>query len=216
MGRVKSTAVGHRRLWVVLASLVAVGLIVWIVFAVVTSRSGAVGPQPSPGSTDAVATASPSPNATTSATPEPSDSAEPPASGPLPPERPAVPLDGDAADDSGVTVSLAEIESVSGEASAPGEISGPAIRVTVKIENASDEALPLRYAAVNAYHGAERTPAPPIMQPGGEPFFGTIDAGDSATAVYLFSIPSDAQKNVTIAVDYQPGESTVIFTGAVR
>lgn len=115
-----------------------------------------------------------------------------------------------------MTVSLSEIESVSGKASAPGEISGPAIRVTVKIDNGSDEALALRYAAVNAYYGPERAPAPPIMQPGGDPFFGTIEAGESATGVYLFSVPSNAREDVTIAVDYRPGESTVIFAGVIR
>lgn len=112
-----------------------------------------------------------------------------------------------------VTVSLVLIESVQGIGAAPGETSGPAIRVTVRIENRSDAPLPASYVAVNAYLGDDRSPAAPVMQPGGSPFDGEVAAGQTAEGVYLFSVPADDRSDVRIGVDYQAGMPTVVFAG---
>lgn len=214
MGRTESKAAPRRRLWWWVGGLAGLVVIIGVLFAIGYAVSGDE-PQASPRES-ATPSASPSPEPTAlPSTSAPQDGEPIESAAPIPPERPALPMDDESVDDQGIVISLVDIESVSGEASAPGETSGPAVRITARIENGSDEDLSLRYAVVNAYYGADRNPAPPIMQPGGDPFSGTIRAGASAEGVYLFSIPSDARETVTVAVDYLPGESTAIFSGPV-
>lgn len=113
----------------------------------------------------------------------------------------------------GTVISLARIEAVHGQAQVGGEISGPAIRVTVEIRNESTEPIDLEYVVVNAYSGQDRTPAAPIMQPGGDPFTGSLDGGGSAEGVYLFSLDETDREDVTITVDHGAGEPIVVFEG---
>lgn len=113
----------------------------------------------------------------------------------------------------GAVVHLARIEAVQGQAVAGGEISGPAIRVSVTIRNDGTEPIDLEYVVVNAYSGSGRTPAGTLMQPGGEPFVGSLSADESAEGVYLFSIAESDRKDVVITVDYGVGEPIVVFRG---
>jgi len=204
----------QRRWWLwgsigVLVLLVAAA----IVWAVVAPRSESAEPTGSP-------TASTSPSSTPSGSPSPSGSVSPvptpgasSTSSPIPPELPPVAPTKSVKDTDGVVVSLTKIEAVTGEAVAPGEISGPALRITVKLTNDTDEELTLRYTAVNLYYGADRIPASPIIKPGGDPFYGEVKSGKSAIGVYVFSVPKDQRKDVTVGVDYKPGQPTVIFKG---
>lgn len=113
----------------------------------------------------------------------------------------------------GAVISLKRIEAVQGQAAVGGEISGPAIRVTVAVRNEGDRPMDLEYVVVNAYSGKDRTPTAPIMQPGGDPFTGSLDAGASAEGVYLFSLEESARQDVTITVDHRAGEPVVVFEG---
>ncbi|MET7135483.1 hypothetical protein SAMN05518682_3521 [Cellulosimicrobium aquatile] len=113
----------------------------------------------------------------------------------------------------GVTVRLAQVEHVEGEAVAAGETSGPAVRLTVEVTNGTDAPLDLSYAVVNAYTGEDRAPAGRLVQPGGRPFEGELAPGESGTGVVLFSIPDADRDDVTVAVEYAPGTSTVVFRG---
>lgn len=137
----------------------------------------------------------------------------PPASGAPGPELAPVALDAKAVTPSGVIISLGKLEALSSDAVAGGEIAGPAIRATVVIDNASAAPLDLEYVVVNAYYGADRTPAGTAMTPGGAPFEGAIEAGASAQGVYLFTIPEQDRNNVTITVDYLAGEAIAVFQG---
>lgn len=143
-------------------------------------------------------------------TPDPGASGSPiaPELAPAAPTQPVV--GGDA-----TTVSLALIEAVQGEAVAPGETSGPAIRVTVRIDNTSDEPLDTSYVVVNAYVGEDRTPAPGLGHPGGAPFEGTLEPGASAEGVFLFSVAPESRSDVLIGVDYRAGQPTVTFRGSL-
>lgn len=114
---------------------------------------------------------------------------------------------------SGTVVSLHRLEAVDGIAAAGGETSGPAIRVTVGIDNTTSKPIDLGYVVVNAYTGKDRAPAGTVMQPGGDPFEGSLASGKSATGVYLFSIVPKDRKDVTITVDYGVGEPVVVFEG---
>ena len=112
-----------------------------------------------------------------------------------------------------IQVELARLEAVEGLAVAAGETSGPAVRVTIRISNHSDDELDLEYVVVTAYHGDERSPAGTLIQPGGKPFVGSLSPGKDATGIYLFSLASPERGDVTLIVDYQFGEASAVFRG---
>jgi hypothetical protein len=67
---------------------------------------------------------------------------------------------------------------------------------------------------VNAYYGPDRTPATPLLQPGGEAFEPEVAADGSASGVFVFAVPPELQDAVELEVDPGIGASIVIFTGA--
>lgn len=152
----------------------------------------------------------PTPSATPSRAPQPS-------AGPtavLPELEPVDPRDAVEGED-GVQVALTNIESVQGQAVQPGEVSGPAIRVTVTLTNGSDRPLNTNSVVVNAYTGADRRPASPLVLPGGLAMDEVLASGASTYGIYIFQIPEDQRSDVTITVDYAPGVAAVVFRGNV-
>jgi hypothetical protein len=128
---------------------------------------------------------------------------------------PEVPLDAPAAVGNGVVATLPAIDAVEGQASGPGNVNGPALRVTVRVQNGTDQPIALDGVAVNLYHGADRTPASPLDDAAEQPFAGTLAAGQSADAVYVFSVPADVRDAITVEVGYEAGAPLLLFTGPV-
>ena len=116
----------------------------------------------------------------------------------------------------GVRLAITSIESVQGQAVQAGEVGGPALRVTVTVTNGGEGTLDASHIVVNGYYGADRRPAPSLIQPGGVPFFGTLSAGQSTYGIYVLTIPTDQRANVWISVDYRVSAPVVVFRGAVR
>ncbi|MFE1664607.1 hypothetical protein [Microbacterium sp. P02] len=110
---------------------------------------------------------------------------------------------------------MTNFESVTGEVVVPGEVVGAAVRVTVSITNQTEDPLNLDLVVMNAFTGPERTPVETYQQPGGQPVSGSLDAGGTATGVYLFRIPEDQRRDVTFIVDFNPGKSAIVFQGQV-
>ncbi|MCW2580881.1 MAG: uncharacterized protein JWR82_2482 [Blastococcus sp.] len=131
-----------------------------------------------------------------------------------PPSLPEVPLEAPAAVGNGITATLPDLEAIDGTAVGPGNIAGPALRVTVRIANGTDAAVSLYGVAVNLYYGPDRAPASPLEDPSQRPFAGMVEPGRSADGVYVFSIPADARNSVTVEVGYQAGAPLLLFTGA--
>ena len=164
----------------------------------------------SAGSTVAPApSASPSPSEEPSASSSPSKEPEP---GKPPAGTRAVGLKGEATSAPGVTARLAKIDAVEARASLPGEVGGPALAVTVKVTNRTDDDLSLELGVVNAYYGPERTPAVSVASDGEVPFPASVAAGDSATGVYVFQIPEEARP-VRVELDLGDGADVVVFKG---
>lgn len=132
-----------------------------------------------------------------------------------PPALPEVALDATAAVGNGIVATLPRIEAIEGSAVGPGNIAGPALRVTVRIENGTGADVSLDGVAVNMSYGADHTPASPLDDPSRRPFGGLLAAGDSADGIYVFSVPADARDSVTIEVGYQAGAPLLLFTGPV-
>jgi hypothetical protein len=196
---------------VVVAALVVLALLGALVLGnradeVPVDRDASAATSVAPSPTSAAPSATPAP-----AVPEP---IAPVADG-APVELPPVPLDGRAEADSGVVALLPRIEAIEGSGSGPGNIAGPALRVTVRLENGSSDALFLDGVAVNVYYGDERTPASPLDDPSSAPFQGSLAAGDDAEGVYVVRVPEGARGNVTVEVGYQAGAPLLMFNGPV-
>ncbi|MGY1746893.1 hypothetical protein [Blastococcus sp. SYSU D00695] len=132
----------------------------------------------------------------------------------LPPALPEVPLDETAAVGNGITASIDSVEAVSAEGGEPGDVAGPALRVTVRIDNGTADPVSLDGVAVNAYHGADRVPGSPVSDPTEAPFAGTVQPGASAEGVYLFRVPEVRRDVVVVEVGYQAGAPLLVFTGS--
>ncbi|MFI6424076.1 hypothetical protein [Promicromonospora sp. NPDC050880] len=124
------------------------------------------------------------------------------------------PFDAPATPQPGVTVAVAEVEEVEGEANLPGEVGGPALRFTIDVTNDTGETLDLRTIVVNAYYGPDRTPANQLLKPGGKAFEAESADGRTARGAFVFTVPADQQDRVELEVDPGVGSPVILFTGA--
>jgi hypothetical protein len=151
------------------------------------------------------------PNPTASGGPDPTATEEPT---PTPPAEPSpVPIDEPATITPGLTAAIGSLEAVQGEARRPGEVAGPAIRFEVSIRNATSDAVDLGTTVVTVDYGADRAPALQLTEPGGRPLPASVAPGETATAVYIFTVPVDQRGVVHITVDYALGVPPLEFTG---
>ena len=109
---------------------------------------------------------------------------------------------------------VTSLESIQGEAAGPGEIAGPALRVTIRIENSTSEAVDLSTAIVVLYTGTEETPAVELSGPGRDPLSGRLAPGAATTGVYVFAVGAGERDQVLITVSYSPDEPAVAFEGS--
>lgn len=113
----------------------------------------------------------------------------------------------------GVTAEIVTLEAVEGVAQLPGEISGPAVRVRVRLANGSDAVVNLSRVLVDVSYGPDRTPGLALGEPDAEPFIGELAAGDTAEGVYVFGVPLDARDQVQISVSYDVTAPILVFEG---
>jgi len=215
---------------VVVLAAVVVLILGWVVWAAVAQSSstgdadgpgGAASPSSSrSASADPSASADASEPVVTPTQPAPgepgggaTDDADPAA--PFAPEtKPAVGLDESAPFDSGVVARLVRVESVAGEAQGPGEVAGPAVRVTVEITNGTGAPVSLDSTVVNLYAGQDLAPAEPLSGPGASVLSGDLAVGRTATGAYVFNVPADQRDRLQVTVSYDPTVTTVLFEGA--
>ncbi len=127
---------------------------------------------------------------------------------------PPVDIDDEADPGTGMVFRLERLEAVDGEATGPGEIAGPAVRVTVVATNGTSEPVLLDSVVVDFVYGPDRTSASPLSGPGAERFSGRLAPGDTATGVYVFDVPVAERDEVSVLVSYEAAVSPVVFTGA--
>ncbi|MGY1805393.1 hypothetical protein ACI78T_19080 [Blastococcus sp. SYSU D00922] len=204
----------RRRRLLLLSGLAALVVAALVVVLVLSLGSDDDGPSSSASPTLVGPSTSASPSSTgqalgTTPAPGPTDLNSPP------PALPPVALDARGEVGNGVVATLPSIEEIESSAQGPGNIAGPAIRVTVRIENGTADAVPLDGVSVNMYYGTDLTPASPLEDASRAPFNGTLAPGDSAEGIYVFSVPADERDSVTIEVGYVPGAPLLLFTGAV-
>jgi len=210
---------------------VAVAVVIIVIIVVVRSMGGGDEPAgvsvPTPGSSTSTEAGPGSPAATpgqpTSSAPSggtegPSatSSANPPTEPAKPGEtRAPVPIKTPAEVKAGLTARITDVEAVKGVADGPGEVAGPAVRFTLTLRNSSAGQVPLNTTVVNVYYGKAKTPASPLMGPGGVPLPDAVAAGDEASGTYVFVVPRKDRNRVLITVDYSVDVSLVAFRGSV-
>ncbi|UYG17427.1 DUF4352 domain-containing protein [Brachybacterium huguangmaarense] len=134
----------------------------------------------------------------------------PTAAAPVPTESAA--LDKPVTFGTGATVSLTKIETITVEAKLPGETAGPAVRVTVSVQNKGDESLDVNSAVVtlsadDGGYGVGTTAGDPhALQ-------GSVEPGSTATGTYVFMLDPAKDREVTISVNYAAGDPIAVFTG---
>ena len=179
-----------------------------------TNPSIAVTPSPSVPSPSQGTSAAPPPMASANVTPS-SSAGVAPAAGTPRPTPPPVSLTASATPVGGVVTTLARIEKVQGVSNLPGEIAGPALRVTVRFSNNTAAPVDLSGTVVNLYTGKELTPAIPLTQPGGRPFPASVQSGASADGVFVFNVPLSERSAVRIEVDLSNQGNVLLFQGPV-
>ena len=124
----------------------------------------------------------------------------------------AKPLDKTAEAGQGVSVRLESVRKIEAKAKLPGEVSGPALAVTVKVDNDSAKSLDLSSVVVNLTDASD---APGSVMSGApaQRLPARVKAGGSASGVYVFTVPSKQQKTVTVTVSITPGKSVLKFEG---
>lgn len=126
---------------------------------------------------------------------------------------PPVAIDDVADPGTGMSFRVDRLEAVQGEANGPGEIAGPAVRVTVTASNDTGAPVLLETIVVDLVYGPDRTSAAPLSGPGSVRFSGELAQGASATGVYVFDVPVDQRDEVSVIVSYTAAVSPVVFTG---
>jgi len=131
-----------------------------------------------------------------------------------PASLPAVGLDQPATSSDGIRAELVALKAVDGSGSGPGNISGPAVQITLRLTNGSTDDVALDFVSVNLTYGADKTPAAPLNDPSTDVFTGTLQPGAAVEAVYVFSVPDDHRDPVTLSVGHRAGTPYLVFSGA--
>ena len=114
----------------------------------------------------------------------------------------------------GVSVRVTDVEKVVGTARGPGEIAGPAARVTVRVSNKTRQRIPMDLALVNLYYGRQKTPAQVLSGPGSAPLRRPVAAGEAASGKYVFGVPGNQFDRIVVEFSYTTEAPTVVFSGS--
>lgn len=126
--------------------------------------------------------------------------------------RRAVSLDATAHFTSAIAARLTRVEPISAKGNGPGEISGPALELTIKITNDGKSSIDLGNAVVNLAD-SRKQPGLPIAGAPAKPFSGTLSGGRSAVGIYVFTVPVGHRAPVSVTVSYTAAAPVVLFVG---
>ncbi len=114
----------------------------------------------------------------------------------------------------GITATVTSLEAIQGTATLPGEVAGPAIKITIALTNDTTASLPLNTVVVNAYYGTTRIPANELST-GESLFSGSVPVGQTVSGTYIFAVPLDQRSLVSVEFSYSVDTPIVAFTGSV-
>jgi len=219
------------RRWIVVAAAIAGVAVIGIAVAIAVGGLGSSQVSAAPGGAkestastpadDADPTETPSgsavpPASNVTPTPDPeadegSTESEPDARETLPPAELTEPV----ALDGGPLVSVSSIQSVTGEAVLPGEVSGPAVRIAVDVKNTTEKPIELAAAIVTLYTGNDDLQASPVSKPAGKAFPAEVAPGEVARGAFVFELPKNQRDGVRVEVDLSLSEPLIAFEGDI-
>ncbi|MCZ2817748.1 hypothetical protein [Modestobacter sp. VKM Ac-2984] len=229
--RDRPSITGARRRWV-LAS-VGAALVVLVVVLVLVLTGDGDGDGQASAAPAATSSAGPGPDASPGQSPTSAPSSSPsgpaastPAAAPTEPAGPGpvtgipamlapVALDEAAVAADGVTVTLPAIAAIDAVGSGPGNVSGPALAITVRVANATAEPISLDGLQVNVAYSEQETAASPVNDPAAAPAQGVLAAGAAAEGRYVFTVPAGERDLVTVTVGYTAAAPLLVFQGPV-
>jgi hypothetical protein len=115
----------------------------------------------------------------------------------------------------GVTARVTRVRAVDAKASGAGEISGPAVAFTIRLENGTAKRLRLDTVNVTMVYGEADTPAIPVVgDRRARPLSGVLKPDDARSGVYIFTVPEDMREDVTLTVSHASLSPIVAFRGS--
>ncbi|MFE7845376.1 DUF4352 domain-containing protein [Microbacterium sp. NPDC057407] len=122
---------------------------------------------------------------------------------------------GDTAElEGGVNVTVSEVEQLEVKAETPGEIAGPAVALTLTVENDSGESIDLSTAMVSVTGSKDSYGQATTSEPY-SPFLGSLEPGEEASGIYVFRLPAEERDSLQVTVEYIAGAPIALFTGDV-
>lgn len=111
-------------------------------------------------------------------------------------------------------VEVVSVESVTAGRAIPGEPTGPAVKVEVRLVNDSQQAVSTAGASVNLTYGEDDlTPAVSLTDAATQEWPTEVPAGQSANSTFLFALPDGAKGNIRVIVDLLATGPDVVFEG---
>jgi cytoskeletal protein RodZ len=195
-----------------LVLLAVIGVIVWAAVAAAGANGSTSATPTDTSSPTSAPVSSSSPDAATTTDPA---SADPAAGDDVRPTSDPHPFDAPAEITSGVSATVGSLTAVTGVASGVGETGGPAVRFEVTITNNSAETIDLQNVRAVVDYGSDLTPASELSGgPDIVAFPASLEAGASATAAYVFTVPVEGRSDMRVTVDYLASVPFALFVGA--
>jgi len=121
--------------------------------------------------------------------------------------KPATPVQG-------ITVRITKADAIRAVAQGPGEVSGPAVAVTVEIDNQTASAFDSSLVSVTL-DDARGLPGSGMIGRPADWITGSVAPGKRVTGVYVFAVPPGNRRPIRVTVSAHPDLPVVVFTGNV-
>jgi len=112
-----------------------------------------------------------------------------------------------------VKVAITSLKAITSKAKGPGEVSGPALAITVSVSNGTGSAVDLGSAVVTLTD-ADGNPGAGMAGKPNSPLPGSVAPGGKATGVYVFNVAKGQRDPVVVDVSVNPEMPIVVFRGA--
>ena len=110
---------------------------------------------------------------------------------------------------------MSKVKAIDAKAKGPGEVSGPAVAVTVVLRNQSERRADLG-AALVTLEDADGAPGGEILGPPAKPLPARLAAGKSASGVYVFTVGRQRRQPITVRVTLGSELPDLVFRGNAR
>jgi hypothetical protein len=129
--------------------------------------------------------------------------------------KPPVPIDKKVEVEGKVSTQILKVRAIKAKARLPGEISGDGVAITISVTNGSRQAVDVSSVVVNL-EDSKGLPANQITSAPAKSFKGSVPAGRSRSAVYVFTVPKSDRSPVTVSVVLTGDSPVAVFKGPVK